>query len=72
MGVLKRVGVGAAPVNGIAAPFADQPVQGFNGVLRNSDGTFDVLSDNGFGNKANSADFLLRVQRVAPDYGSEG
>ncbi|MGC4813672.1 esterase-like activity of phytase family protein [Micromonospora sp. DT228] len=60
--------LGTAPINGITPPFADQPVQGFSGVLRNTDGTFDVLSDNGFGNKANSADFLLRVQRVAPGF----
>lgn len=58
--------LGTAPVNGIAAPFDDQPVQGFSGVLRNGDGTYDVLSDNGFGTKANSADFLLRVHRIAP------
>jgi hypothetical protein len=58
--------LGTAPVNGITAPFDDQPVQGFSGVLRNGDGTYDVLSDNGFGNKANSADFLLRVHRIAP------
>jgi len=55
-----------APVNGVAAPWDDQPVQGFSGVLRNGDGSYDVLSDNGYGNKANSADFLLRVQRVGP------
>jgi hypothetical protein len=61
--------LGTAPVNGITPPFADQPVQGFSGVLRNSDGTFDVLSDNGFGNKTNSADFLLRIQRVGPNFG---
>ncbi|MGC4868168.1 esterase-like activity of phytase family protein [Micromonospora sp. DT53] len=60
--------LGTAPINGIIPPFVDQPVQGFSGVLRNTDGTFDVLSDNGFGNKANSADFLLRVQRVAPGF----
>jgi hypothetical protein len=53
-------------VNGIAAPFDDQPVQGFSGVLRNRDGTYDVLSDNGYGNKANSGDFLLRIHRIAP------
>ncbi|MEU1586842.1 esterase-like activity of phytase family protein [Micromonospora sp. NPDC005710] len=61
--------LGSAPINGITPPFADQPVQGFSGVLRNTDGTFDVLSDNGFGNKANSADFVLRIQRIAPDDG---
>ena len=60
--------LGTAPVNGIIPPFADQPIQGFSGVLRNTDGTFDVLSDNGFGNKANSGDFQLRIQRVAPDF----
>ena len=58
--------LGTAPVNGIAAPWADQPVQGFSGVLRGGGGTYEVLSDNGFGNKANSADFLLRIHRIAP------
>lgn len=43
-------------------------MQGFSGVQRNADGTFDVLTDNGFGNKANSADFVLRIQRVAPSF----
>ncbi|MEU8756185.1 esterase-like activity of phytase family protein [Streptomyces chartreusis] len=59
--------IGAGPFNGIAAPFAHQPVQGFSGVVNRRDGTFDVLSDNGYGNKANSADFLLRVHRIEPD-----
>ncbi|MDG6107527.1 esterase-like activity of phytase family protein [Dactylosporangium aurantiacum] len=62
--------LGGTPSNGITPPFADQPVQGFSGIVRNGDGTFEVLSDNGYGNKANSADFVLRVHRVAPDYGS--
>ncbi|MCL8009791.1 esterase-like activity of phytase family protein [Streptomyces sp. AS02] len=59
--------IGAGPFNGIAAPFAHQPVQGFSGVVNRRDGTFDVLSDNGYGTKANSADFVLRVHRVKPD-----
>ncbi|MFY1671221.1 esterase-like activity of phytase family protein [Plantactinospora sp. WMMB334] len=62
--------LGGTPSNGVVPPFADQPVQGFSGVLRNSDGTFDVLSDNGYGNRANSADFLLRIQRIGPDFRS--
>jgi hypothetical protein len=62
--------LGGTPSNGITPPFADQPVQGFSGIVRNGDGTFEVLSDNGYGNKANSADFVLRIQRVAPDYGN--
>ena len=52
--------------NGYRTPFADQPIQGFSGIADNGDGTFDVLSDNGYGNIANSADFLLRIQRLAP------
>ena len=58
--------LGTAPVNGIAAPWADQPVQGFSGVLPNRDGSYHVLSDNGFGNKANSGDFLLRIHQIVP------
>jgi hypothetical protein len=60
--------IGTAPINGVTPPFADQPVQGFSGILRNPDGTFDALSDNGYGNKANSADFVLRIHRIAPDF----
>ena len=56
------------PSNGIVPPFADQPVQGFSGVVRNGDGTFEVLSDNGYGNKANSADFVLRIHKIGPDF----
>ncbi|GAA0575101.1 esterase-like activity of phytase family protein [Paractinoplanes ferrugineus] len=54
--------------NGWPVPFADQPVQGFSGIVKNRDGSFDVLSDNGYGNQANSADFLLRIQRLAPSF----
>jgi len=60
--------IGTAPINGVTPPFADQPVQGFSGILPNSDGTFDALADNGYGNKANSADFVLRIHRIAPDF----
>ncbi|MFE9623467.1 esterase-like activity of phytase family protein [Streptomyces sp. NPDC006527] len=59
--------IGAGPFNGVTAPFPAQPVQGFSGVVNRHDGTYDVLSDNGYGTKANSADFLLRVHRVKPD-----
>lgn len=60
--------LGTNPINGITPPFADQPIQGFSGLVRNSDGTFDAISDNGYGTKANSADFLLRINRIAPDF----
>ncbi|WP_239117122.1 esterase-like activity of phytase family protein [Planotetraspora phitsanulokensis] len=58
---------GPGPVNGVPIPFPGQPVQGFSGVINNHDGTYNVLSDNGYGNKANSGDFLLRVHHIKPD-----
>lgn len=60
--------LGANPINGITPPFASQPVQGFSGALDRGDGSFDVLEDNGFGAKNNSADFNLRVYRARPDF----
>jgi len=56
--------------NGVVTPFINrQPVQGFSAVLRGPDqGTYLVMSDNGFGNKANSPDALLRVDTVKPDF----
>jgi len=46
-----------------------QPVQGFSGVLNGpKHGTYYVQSDNGFGNQANSADAVLRVYAVRPDF----
>jgi hypothetical protein len=58
--------------NGVATPFdARQPVQGFSAVLQGPRrGTYYVMSDNGFGAKANSADALLRVYAVEPDFHS--
>jgi hypothetical protein len=58
---------GVTSANGVTAPFPGQPVQGFSAVHRNADGSYLVMSDNGFGNKANSADFLLWVHRIQPD-----
>jgi hypothetical protein len=60
--------LGAGPVNGIVLPLADQPVQGFSGVAAGPGDTFDVISDNGYGSKANSADFVLRIHRLAVDF----
>ncbi len=57
------------PVNRRRPPFvSQQPVQGFSAVLRDEDGRFLVVSDNGFGNKGNSADYVLRVYRIRPDF----
>jgi len=46
-----------------------QPVQGFSGVLAGpTAGSYLFTTDNGFGNKANSADTLLRMYAVMPDF----
>src|SRR5262245_9995284 len=58
-----------APANGRVPPFINrQPVQGISSVLRESNGDFLVMSDNGFGAKTNSADYVLRVYRISPDF----
>jgi hypothetical protein len=44
---------------GLKLPFNGQPAQGHSGIKRMPDGTFLVLTDNGFGNKANSPDAML-------------
>ncbi|AFV77371.1 hypothetical protein Theos_2389 (plasmid) [Thermus oshimai JL-2] len=47
--------------------FGSQPVQGFSAVqFGPRAGSYWVLSDNGFGSKANSPDYLLRLYLVAP------
>ncbi|MGF1566464.1 MAG: esterase-like activity of phytase family protein [Nodosilinea sp.] len=61
--------------NGRTGPFEGPPVQGFSGVqfAPGGDGsTYWFLSDNGFGAKDNSADYLLRIYQVDPNLaGSE-
>jgi hypothetical protein len=57
------------PANGRIPPFVgQQPVQGVSSVLRLHGGDFLVMSDNGFGAKDNSADYVLRVYRIDPDF----
>lgn len=55
---------------GIALPFIGQPVQGMSGFAMNraEDGSFYVLTDNGFGSKRNSPDALLFFHKMAPDF----
>lgn len=55
--------------NGRVPPFVDQqPVQGFSALIKGDSGTFLALPDNGYGTKENSADFLLRVYELRPDF----
>ena len=58
----------ATPNNGRTVPFPGQIIPGFSGIVDNGDGTFWGLPDNGFGAKGNSADFLLRLYHVTPDW----
>jgi hypothetical protein len=57
-----------APDNGVTTPFPSQPVPGFSAVLDAGHGEFWAMPDNGYGSKANSGDFLLRVYRIRPDF----
>lgn len=54
----------------LATPFIGQPLQGFSGFAmeRGPDGAVYVLTDNGFGTKANSPDAMLFFHRMAPDF----
>ena len=55
--------------NGRTTPFVDrQPVQGFSALVLGRHGEFLALPDNGFGNLENSADFLLGVYVLRPDF----
>jgi hypothetical protein len=61
--------LGNGPINGQPVPFINkQPVQGFSAVLKNDDGTYMVMSDNGFGSLENSADYNLRVYTIKPRF----
>lgn len=54
--------------NGRTLPFPGQPVQGFSAVQFADSTHFWFMSDNGYGAKGNSADFLLRVYQVDPSF----
>ena len=62
----------AAPFNGVIntdpvfAPDSSQPVGGFSALLDAGGGELYAMPDNGFGNKANSRSFALRLYRVKP------
>lgn len=57
------------PVNGRTPPFLQQqPVQGFSALLDTGSNRYLVLSDNGFGKRANSSDYLLCMYIVEPGF----
>jgi glycerophosphoryl diester phosphodiesterase len=54
--------------NGVTVPFTTlgQPLGGFSGIQVGNNNTFWFQPDNGYGQKTNSADFLLRLYQVDP------
>lgn len=58
----------ANPASGIAMPFPGQPLQGMSGVRSLGDDRFLFLTDNGFGNKANSSDAMLMFNILKMDW----
>jgi glycerophosphoryl diester phosphodiesterase len=62
-------GVTPNPQNGVQFPLPSQPVIGFSAVVAGrQQGEYLAMPDNGFGAKANSADFLIRAYYVRPDF----
>ncbi|MBC8024349.1 MAG: esterase-like activity of phytase family protein [Burkholderiales bacterium] len=59
---------GAPRKTGGATPIKGQPVQGFSSIKAQKDGTFYVLTDNGFGAKKDSADAMLMFHHVKVDW----
>lgn len=56
-------------VNQRKPPFVDQqPVQGFSALIKGTDGSYFALSDNGFGRRSNSSDYILSIYQLEPDF----
>jgi hypothetical protein len=53
---------------GMSVPFQGQAAQGHSGIKRMADGSYWLLTDNGFGAKANSPDAMLFLNRYAVDF----
>ena len=61
--------IGSGPFWGRTPPFDNkQPIQGISAILAQKDGSFFALSDNGFGTKENSRDYLLAIYKIRPDF----
>lgn len=57
-------------VTKLARPFPGQPLQGFSGIRSLGNNQFLVLTDNGFGTKANSPDAMLMFHEITADWKS--
>ena len=57
------------PVNGRNPPFLNQqPVQGVSSLVKAGEHLYLALSDNGFGSRKNSSDYLLSWYRIQPEF----
>lgn len=63
-----REGLSKLRPTGISIPFEGQPVQGHSGIKHMPDGTFWILTDNGFGAKATSPDTMLHLNHYRVDF----
>ncbi|NML17762.1 esterase-like activity of phytase family protein [Azohydromonas sp. G-1-1-14] len=61
-------GTSAGRPTGVALPFQGQPAQGHSGIKHMADGSYWLLTDNGFGAKANSADAMLFLNHYRVDF----
>ncbi|TBU74316.1 glycerophosphodiester phosphodiesterase [Pseudomonas daroniae] len=61
-------GMSANRPTGMSLPFEGQPLQGHSGIKHMPDGSFWILTDNGFGTKANSADSMLYLNHYDVDF----
>lgn len=62
------MGLSGKRPTGVAVPFQGQPIQGHSGIKRMADGSFWILTDNGFGSKANSPDSMLYLNHYTIDF----
>ena len=61
-------GLSAGRPTGVSVPFQGQPLQGHSGIKVMADGSFWILTDNGFGSKANSPDSMLNLNQYQVDF----
>ena len=61
-------GASSGRPTGVSVPFKGQPLQGHSGIKKMPDGSYWILTDNGFGSKVNSPDAMLYLNRYAIDF----
>ncbi len=56
-------------INERQPPFKDkQPVQGLSALVKGENGSYIILSDNGFGKRSNSSDYILSIYQIYPEF----